>query len=130
MYTNFEVCLQPESLPDQLLTVMAENGENFSVGQRCQLSMARVLLRKARILIMDEVWLFLFEIVSFFRWFFLCFLCLIQATASIDLETDRFIQTTIREEFKNCTVLTIAVCNDNSVIKEIMSSYLQAVYMS
>ncbi|KAJ6570148.1 ABC transporter, partial [Mycena vulgaris] len=65
-------------------TVIEDEGNNLSVGQRSLVSLARALVKNAKVLVLDE------------------------ATASVDYETDRNIQDTITHEFEDRTILCIA----------------------
>lgn len=72
------------TLPNLLDSVVSDEGENWSMGQRQLFCLGRVLLKRNRILVLDE------------------------ATASIDSATDAILQKIIREEFSKCTVITVA----------------------
>ena len=73
-----------EGLPGGLLAEVRDGGAPLSLGQRQLLTVARALLRRRRIVVLDE------------------------ASSSVDVETDVLLQAAVRRELQGATVLTIA----------------------
>ena len=72
-------------LEDKTLDYQIENnGNNISIGEKQLICIARALIKKSKIILMDE------------------------ATANIDYKTETFLQNSINQQLKDCTVITIA----------------------
>ncbi|PSR91457.1 ABC transporter C family member 10 like [Actinidia chinensis var. chinensis] len=87
LWEVLEKCQLREAVEEKeegLYSLVVQDGSNWSMGQRQLFCLGRALLRRRKILVLDE------------------------ATASIDNTTDSIIQKAIRREFADCTVITVA----------------------
>ena len=113
-------------MSDGLDTLVVENGSNLSIGQKQLICLARAILRKSQILVIDEATANVdnafvsankeISMREFFRFFFV-------------FRTDELIQQAIRNKFQECTVLTVAhrlrTVIDSDRILVSASEYLQ-----
>ncbi|CAG7720775.1 unnamed protein product [Allacma fusca] len=87
IWRALELCQMKEIIkdkPGQLDENIKDSGAAFSAGQKQLLGLARAIIHKSKVVIMDE------------------------ATSSVDLATERTLLEVVKEVFKDCTVLTIA----------------------
>ena len=96
------------NLPNGLQHQITEGGSNLSVGQRQLMCLARALLRKTKVIIVIVNIVIAVIVIINIVIIIVKVLILDEATAAVDLETDDLVQATIRQEFTECTVITIA----------------------
>ena len=116
LWKSLERCHLRETIarwPIGLSTDVQERGKLFSVGQKQLLCLARALLLNSQVCLTLHIIHFLY-LIFIMVWFQV--ICIDEATASVDSETDRLIQKTIRSAFRHSTVLTIGMCSVLNIV--------------